>query len=211
MKRRDFLRTAGGVAGGAAAVSGAGTAAAAEEGEGGGGSGGTPDFGGYIDGAKGGSFEDMRGNEEVTVEVGGGSEDLAFLPTGLWIDPGTTVTFEWVSNGHNVLPEEQPDGAGWEGSGQALENEGFSYTHTFDTAGIYKYYCSPHEQLGMLGAIAVGDDVPTVSTGGGGGSTRPTVPDSAKSLGLASLVAMTSTLGLAYFFLKYGGSGVQDG
>jgi hypothetical protein len=55
----------------------------------------------------------------------------------------------------------------------------------------------------MLGAIAVGSDVPTA--GGGGGNFPPAVPNSAKSLGVATLFAMVSTLGLAYFFMKYGG------
>jgi hypothetical protein len=55
----------------------------------------------------------------------------------------------------------------------------------------------------MKGAIAVGGDVPTASTGGGGGG--PSLPDNAKMLGIASGFAMVSTLGLAYFFMKYGG------
>ncbi|ELK46159.1 halocyanin, partial [Haloferax sp. BAB-2207] len=47
--------------------------------------------------------------------------------------------------------------------------------------------------------------------GGGGGPSRPQVPDSAKSLGVATTFAMIATLGLAYFFMKYGGDyDVQD-
>ncbi|MCO8268384.1 halocyanin, partial [Haloferax sp. AB510] len=73
------------------------------------------------------------------------------------------------------------------------------------------YHCVPHEALGMLGAVAVGGDVPTVTTGGGGGPSLPQVPDSAKSLGVATTFAMVATLGLAYFFMKYGGDyDVQD-
>jgi len=201
MDRRDFLRTAGGIAGGATAASAAAGTAAAQEG------GGTtqPEFPGYVDGAAGGEYSDERGNSAVTVEVGAGSDQVAFAPTKVWVEEGTEVTFEWVSNGHNVLPNSQPDGAGWEGSGQSLEDEGFTYSHTFETGGMYTYFCSPHEQLGMKGAIAVGEDVKTESVDGG--SAGPQLPDVAKSIGVAAGFAMAATLGLAYFFIRFGGRG----
>jgi hypothetical protein len=56
----------------------------------------------------------------------------------------------------------------------------------------------------MKGAIAVGDGVETEQVGGGGGGA-PTLPDSAKSIGVGATFAMAATLGLAYFFIKYGG------
>jgi hypothetical protein len=78
-----------------------------------------------------------------------------------------------VSNNHNVLPQSQPGDGAWEGYGN-LENQGFSYSHTFETGGIYAYFCRPHEGLGMKGAIAVGDEVPRAAPGGdGGGITIP--------------------------------------
>jgi len=204
VSRRALLR---GLAGATAASTAAGTAAA-QEGEGGGEGGGGGGnqravFPSYVDGAAGGAYSDERGSSEVTVEVGAGSQSVAFAPTKLWVDPGTTVNFEWVSNGHNVLPNTQPEGAGWEGSGEALEDEGFTYSHTFETGGMYTYFCSPHEQLGMVGAIAVGGDVETetIETGSAG----PQVPDVGKSVGVAAGFAMAATLGLSYLFLKYGG------
>jgi halocyanin-like protein len=197
----------GGGGGGTATAGAAGTATAQEDGEGGGGGGGNerPVFPSYVDGAKGGDYQDMRGSSAVTVEVGAGSEGLAFSPTNIWVDAGTEVTFEWVSDGHNVLPESQPEGAGWEGSGSALEDSGFTYSFPFETGGMYTYFCQPHEDLGMKGAIAVGPDVETEQVGGGGGG-GPDVPDAAKSLGVAAGFAMAATLGLAYFFIKYGGN-----
>jgi len=73
---------------------------------------------------------------------------------------------------------------------------------------MYTYYCRPHEQLGMVGAIAVGGDVETetIPTGGSG----PQVPDVAKSVGVAAGFAMAATLGLSYLFLKYGGRGEPE-
>ncbi|PSP34283.1 halocyanin, partial [Halobacteriales archaeon QH_10_67_22] len=123
----------------------------------------------------------------------------------VWVDAGTTVVFEWVSNGHNVVPESVPEGAEWAGY-ESLEDDGFTYEHAFETGGMYPYFCSPHESLGMKGAIAVGDGVETESVGGGGGGGGPDVPDAAKSLGIAAGFAMAATLGLAYFFIKWGGN-----
>ena len=100
---------------------------------------------------------------------------------------------------HNVVANAGADFR----SGDPVDNEGETFTHTFENGGMNTYYCSPHEDLGMKGAVAVGEDVETetIETGGGG----PQVPDAAKSLGVAAGFAMAATLGLAYFFIKYGG------
>jgi len=211
MDRRDFLRTAGGAAGaGAAASAAAGTAAAAEEEEGGGGGGEErPVFPGYVDDANDGSYEDLRGQDSVTVEVGAGSDGLAFAPTNVWVDAGTTVVFEWVSNGHNVVPESVPEGAEWAGY-ESLEDDGFTYEHAFETGGMYPYFCSPHESLGMKGAIAVGDGVETETIGGGGGTPvdpeHMGVPFHPHYVGVATIVMMVVSLLFSFFVLKYGES-----
>lgn len=206
MKRRDFIRNAGGATAalGAGASATAGTAAAQEAGGGGGGQ--QPDFGGYTDDAQGGSYEDLRGQGEVTINVGGG-DGLAFLPTGIWIDSGTTVTFEWSSGGHNVIFEEAPGGADVSGH-EPLENEGFSFDITFDTGGIYKYYCEPHRQSGMQGAIAVGEDVPTVAAGGGGPKELHElgVPIQAHWVGSATVLGIIVSIVFTFYVLKYGES-----
>jgi halocyanin-like protein len=174
----------------------------ADVGEGGGSGGaGPPDWPGYVDDANVDTYEDLRGQDSVTVTVGAGSSQLAFDPTKVWIDPGTTVTWEWVGNlDHNVLPNSQPDGSDWSGH-EPLEGGGFTYEFTFETGGVYTYFCTPHEAAGMKGAIAVGDDVPTVGgpgTGGQGGITLPggsfgflllAVPFGALGIGAAALLA----------------------
>ena len=199
VSRRGLLRTAaGGVAAAGATTATAGTAAGQSE---------MADFGSHLQGVDGGT-EDLRGNDEVTVEVGasGNGGNLAFGPAGIWIDPGTTVIWEWTGNGggHNVEAVEGPAGLGSETASEA----GFTYEFTFteEHTGITNYQCVPHSSLGMLGAVAVGGDVPTVETGGGGGGGgAPQIPATAKTLGLATFVAMVSTLSFAFFFLKYGG------
>jgi halocyanin-like protein len=135
-----------------------------------GGGGVRPDFDGYLDDARNGdAIEDLRGDEEVTVRVGAGSQGLAFDPAGIWVDPGTTVKWEWTGDGgsHNVVST--GDAITDLNSGDAVTATGVEYEHTFEEGGITSYYCVPHQSLGMLGAVAVGDDVPTVAAGGDGG------------------------------------------
>ena len=166
LTRRAALRTAAGtVAAGVAGTGVAGTAAAQ----------GGVDYGGWFGSGTGGetrNFDgtvDRTGQDSVTVEVGaeGNGGPYAFGPAAVRIDPGTTVTFEWVSNTHNILIEDQPSDSGWSGV-EAIENSGFSHEHTFETEGVYKYYCQPHLALGMKGAIVVGA-APSGGGGGGGG------------------------------------------
>jgi len=162
-------------AGTTAAAGAAGTAAAQEEGGGGGGS------------------------KEVIVGPGG---SLVFEPAELTIAPGTTVNFVWESDNHNIVVESQPDGAGWEGTkGGASKtyNTGHEYSHTFETTGTYEYFCQPHKTAGMVGSITVQEG------GASSGSSAPAIPSSAKTLGIATTAALVFTLGLAYFFMKYGG------
>jgi len=62
----------------------------------------------------------------------------------------------------------------------------------------------------MKGAVVVGSDYPTTGgggDGGGDGGSRQRVPDGAMTIGVATSVVMTVTLGLAYVFIKYGASG----
>ncbi|EMA19773.1 MULTISPECIES: halocyanin domain-containing protein [Haloarcula] len=208
VSRRGFLRTA---AGATAASAAAGTATAQEgtEGGDGGGGGGEPDYGGFLDqvGNFDGSTVDETGKDTVTVEVGvqanGGA--YGFGPAAVHVDNGATVQFEWTGEGggHNVVS----DGDGPLDSGSTTSSAGVNYEHTFEEDGIYPYVCVPHEGLGMKGAVVVGTDYPTKSSGGGGGESAgpPEVPNSAKTLGVATSFVMVATLGLAYFFIRYGG------
>jgi len=202
VSRRTFIRTAGGAAGVAGATAAtAGTAAAQEE---------QPV---WPSGAEGnvGSYEDARGESEVTVEVGAGDQGLAFDPTLLWVDTGTTITFEWTGNGgaHNVQNVEGPASLD---SGDPVGEEGATYEYetSEEDVGITHYHCVPHTAVGMHAGLAVGEDIETESTGGGGGSDAVFVPQGARALSVATFVAMVSTLGLAFVFMKYGGTITRD-
>ena len=207
VSRRTFLRAG---ASATAVAAGAGTAAAQEE-EGGGGN-VKPEWPSYVEDAQDGSYEDLRGESEVTVEVGTGS-GFAFTPTKVWVDPGTTVAFEFVQGGHNVKPNSQPDGGGLEGSeGGEFDTipEGETYSATLETGGMYTYYCAPHEGQGMKGAIAVGEEVPTVESSGGGQEPLDPehmgVPFHPHYVGVSTIVMMVVSLLFTFFLLKYGES-----
>jgi len=100
-----------------------------------------------------GSPTDATGTDAVTITVGPDGE-YVYDPAAVVVSPGTTVSFEWASPTHNVLVESAPDGAGWGGHG-SIENDGFSVEHTFETEGVYTYYCEPHLPLGMKGVVEV--------------------------------------------------------
>jgi halocyanin-like protein len=171
---------------------------------GGGGGGGEPDFGGHLGEANlyDGSVADMTGQSTVTVKVGAGDEGYAFDPPAVKVDNGATVEFEWTGNGgaHNVVSS----GDGPLDSGSPAGGTGVMYEHTFEEDGVYNYICVPHESLGMLGSVVVGTDYATVEqeSGGGGG---PALPGSAKTIGVATALVMSASLGLSYIFMKYGG------
>lgn len=140
------------------------------------------------------------GGATETVAVGPGG-NLVFEPPEVTITPGTTVEFPFESDGHNIVVEGQPEDADWQGTdGPAtqLYDTGYVHTHTFEVEGTYEYVCQPHKQAGMVATIEVTTDV-------GGDEEVPVFPDSAKTLGVAVLAAMASTLGLAHFVMKYGG------
>ncbi|WP_264781472.1 plastocyanin/azurin family copper-binding protein [Haladaptatus sp. T7] len=223
MKRRDFLLAASGVAGGTAATAAPAGAQQTTTSGGGNQSGGNGTSGGQTTTSGGGnqsSGNQSSGNQSQggggggptkTVKVGPGG-DLVFDPDKLTVTPGTTVKFVWESDGHNVVPESQPEGAGWEGSGSASElfDTGHTYSHTFSTPGEYAYVCAPHKSAGMTGSITVG------SSGGGGAVAEADpeemgVPFQAHYVGIATILMVMMSLLYTFFFLKYGESANTSG
>ena len=149
------------------------------------------------------------------------TDGLIFDPGSVTIPPGTTVVWENVGSvGHSVTAYEEriPEEAAFFASGgfdgesaarsaypdQGDVPGGESYSHTFETVGEYEYFCIPHESAGMVASLTVEEGAPVEPTPEPGPSV-PQVPDSARTLTIAVLTAMLSTLGLAYFFMKYGG------
>ena len=198
------MRTAGGSAAAATGVAAAsGTASAQQE---------EPDFEGYLDGVDGG-FEDLRGQEEVTVMVGAG-DGLQFSPAGIWIDEGTTVVWEWTGDGgdHNVTVDEE--NTAFENTHQ-FESEttaeaGFTFEYTFDEPGRTGYVCTPHRGVDMFGAVAVGDDVPTVEIVEDGAWPEDIgdvgIPLQKHYVGIVTFFGIALTFVFTFYVLKYGES-----
>ena len=71
------------------------------------------------------------------------------------IDVGETVFWKSVNPGHNVefIKGGVPDGV--EKFRSSLSKDA---KYTFETPGIYAYWCTPHKSMGMIGFIIVGND-----------------------------------------------------
>jgi pseudoazurin len=84
---------------------------------------------------------------------------MVFEPNFLAIQPGDTVTFVPTDRSHNVetIKDMIPDGAE---AFKSKVNE--SLTVTFEVPGLYGFKCTPHFAMGMVGAVAVGDDLPNL-------------------------------------------------
>lgn len=115
-----------------------------------------------------GSLTDETGSDSVTVKVGTSDNPRGFVPAGVKVSPGTTVTWEWTGNGgqHNVKGEESPDGGTSLDSGSSVQSSGETYEETLETAGAYNYFCTPHKAVGMYGAVVVEDSGSDTDSGG---------------------------------------------
>ncbi|WP_396613349.1 halocyanin domain-containing protein (plasmid) [Haloferax sp. S1W] len=120
----------------------------------GGESGDTQNFDGWFDDVE--NFDgvvDKTSSDAASVEVGteanGGA--FGFGPAAVRVSTGTTVTWAWTGQGgtHNVV---HTDG---DFESELVGDEGHTFEHTFESAGVYTYSCVPHETLGMKGAVVV--------------------------------------------------------
>lgn len=113
-----------------------------------------PDYDGWFDDVDNydGTY-DWTGEDAVTIQVGTGPDGYQYEPAAVAIDPGTTVTWEWTGDGgsHDVVHE------GGEFASEMKVDEGETFDHQFDDPGTYRYYCTPHRDLGMKGAVYVQD------------------------------------------------------
>lgn len=96
------------------------------------------------------SVQELTGESRVEIGVGTGG-GLGFDPVAVRISPGTEVVWEWTGKGgsHNVVAVDGPFES-------ELTNEtGHTFTHTFESTGVYRYVCEPHEVQGMKGVVEV--------------------------------------------------------
>jgi len=131
-----------------------GDGSGSDGGDGGGSGGDSTDFDGWFDNVD--NFDgvvDETGSDEVTVEVGaqGNGGNFAFSPAAVKVSSGTTVVWEWTGEGgsHDVSAD---DGSF---ESELVDEEGHTFERTFDSTGTYEYVCTPHESMGMKGAVVV--------------------------------------------------------
>lgn len=86
-----------------------------------------------------------------------------YKPHIVWVETGGTVTWQLESGSHDTVayhsdndrPLRMPEAAEpW--NSDLLTEEGATFTKTFETEGVYDYFCSPHESVGMVGTVIVG-------------------------------------------------------
>lgn len=156
--------------------------------------------------------------ESPTVGMHTAEGEYYYDPIGLFVEPGTTVTFENASGNHNVVTYDEriPEAA------DGFETEiGQTVELTFEEPGTYDYYCAPHKSFGMVGRVVVGEpggpaegsmppdgDVPQANaiveqgtvgydaftSGGSGGSTEDLLRGAGLFGGLSALAV------LVYYF-----------
>ena len=76
-----------------------------------------------------------------------------FSPSSLTINVGDTVTWVWAAPEHSTTSGNSCTADGKWDSG--VQNDPFSFSFTFTSAGTYPYFCTVHCSIGMTGQIVV--------------------------------------------------------
>jgi plastocyanin len=95
----------------------------------------------------------------VMVTVGPNGDNV-FSPSSVTINPGDTVQWTWGSNDHSSTSgvPGMPNGI-WD---SGILNSGATFSHTFNSAGTFPYYCTVHGLCcGMVGTVIVATSSPT--------------------------------------------------
>lgn len=97
----------------------------------------------------------VAANAQVTNTVE--TQGTTFVPKQIGIDPSESVTWIARSSPHNITSED--------GSFQSPNlGTNDTFAHTFETVGVFAYYCSFHGApggVGMSGEVFVGTAIPT--------------------------------------------------
>lgn len=97
------------------------------------------------------SYEDLRDQKEVAIKL----SEISFKPKAVLIAKGTKVT--WVNDEdveHYVNTDSHPAHTYYPEQNSKSLKKGDTYSLTFNTAGVYPYHCSAHEDS-MKGSILV--------------------------------------------------------
>jgi halocyanin-like protein len=104
-----------------------------------------------------GQVVDMRGQDEVTIDVGAGSDGRALDPPVVTVDRGTTVTWQWTGDDKHYIVRQEPVDDDPDTVPDPREGP-YSESKTLDHVGLYRYACYAHHDEGMRGTVIVRDD-----------------------------------------------------
>ena len=92
---------------------------------------------------------------EITVEMlnkDANGNRMVYSQEVLEVSAGSTVKWVPTDKGHNVEIIASPNDMKFK------SKNGKEATVTFETPGIYYYWCTPHKGMGMIGLVVVGGD-----------------------------------------------------
>jgi pseudoazurin len=81
---------------------------------------------------------------------------MVFEPAVVFINKGDSVNFISVNKGHNVASMNKK-GSAPEGASKWKSKISKDYLYKFDIEGIHGIKCKPHQVMGMVGAVVVGN------------------------------------------------------
>jgi plastocyanin len=100
------------------------------------------------------AFLSLLTSRAATIQVQVGADGLKFTPQNVTVQMGDTVQWTWAASGHSSTSgvPGSPDGI-WD---SGVQNIGFVFSQTFNTAGTFNYFCMPHGACcGMIGSVIV--------------------------------------------------------
>lgn len=117
------------------------------------------------------------GPSEQSGDYDVGMSSAAFRPASIEVAVGDTVVWRNTSShAHTVTAYEneipadaeffatgdfdtlQAAREGWMGETEGALYQNGEYSHTFEVAGEYPYFCIPHEKSGMVGTVTVTEE-----------------------------------------------------
>lgn len=99
----------------------------------------------------GGDDKETTTPADVTIEV----VNNKYVPADVTIKPGQTVEWVFKQGLHDVVAGSKTTVCTPNGQFKSELLSSGSFRHTFETAGDYPYFCTPHCGENMLGAVHV--------------------------------------------------------
>ncbi|MFC6826203.1 halocyanin domain-containing protein [Halopelagius fulvigenes] len=112
------------------------------------------DFGGWLGATTNydGVVDETDASEvEVTVGSRANGGAYGFSPAAVRVSAGTTVVWTWTGKGnaHDVVAADDSFAS------ERTSEGGHTFSRTFEEAGTFKYFCTPHRAMGMKGVVVV--------------------------------------------------------